>query len=182
MWQTTRVLNMKRKLLITLLLFSITLISCNRLKNEGKKFYQSAKQKAKQKSENLSDKIFPKFDSYKPDTRFNKIRYRDFLHLDVSPDVHNLYCHSDAIGIDATYQFAFNCNTYTAKRIIAVNKLKLQKDSNVHNFGFQTEFDWWKEEDIQKLRLYSWKGEGEYYRYFWYDEKQGKGYFLDFDL
>lgn len=173
---------MKRKLLITLLLFSITLTSCNRLKNEGKKLYQSTKTKVKQKSENLSDRVFPKFDAYTPDTRFNKIRYRDFLHLDVSPDVHNLYCHIDAIGIDADYQFAFNCNPNTAERIIAINELKLDMETTDFGFGLQTEFDWWKEEEIQKLQLYSWKGEHEYYRYFWYDKKKQKAYFFDFDL
>ena len=63
------------------------------------------------------DKISPKFDAYHPDTEFNKKRFKDFLKVALSPDIKNIYCFDDAIGIDADYQFSFNCNKSTAELI-----------------------------------------------------------------
>ena len=96
--------------------------------------------------------------------------------------IKNIYCFDDAIGIDADYQFSFNCNKITAELIRKKNNLKIDTITSDFAFGLQNDFPWWDKKKIEKLQLYSWKGEQEYYKYFWYDNKEQKAYFFDFDL
>lgn len=128
------------------------------------------------------DKVSPKFDAYHPNTEFNKKRFKDFLKVALSPDIKNIYCFDDAIGIDADYQFSFNCNKTTAELIRKKNNLKIDTITSDFAFGLQNDFSWWDKKKIEKLQLYSWKGEQEYYKYFWYDDEEQKAYFFDFDL
>lgn len=81
------------------------------------------KQKAKAIAKDSADIVFPVFDSYKADTKYNKKRFADFLEIEITSDVKNIYCYNDAIGIDASYQFAFNCSEQTAAKIIAQHHL-----------------------------------------------------------
>ena len=82
----------------------------------------------------------------------------------------------------ADYQFSFNCHKSTAALIIKSNDLKIDTATSDFAFGLQDEFPWWSKKKIEQLQLYSWKGEQEYYKYFWYDDREQKAYFFDFDL
>ncbi len=162
---------------VSVVLIGIT-ASCNRIAKKGKDIAH----RAEAKMEDKSDDLFPTFDAYKADTKFNKKRFHDFLKVEITPDVKNIYCHDDAIGIDADYQFGFNCNDSTAQRIIRKHQLKLDLLTEDNGFGLQDDFDWWDKKKIEKLDLYSWTNGNQYFKYFWYDSKEQKAYFFDFDM
>jgi len=159
------------------LLLAALLLSCERIRQKGEELGE----KAKEKSEELADKAIPQFDAHTPDTKFNKQRFKDFLQVELTPDVKNIYCFDDAIGIDADYQFSFNCDTSTARRIIEKHHLTRDTAGNFA-FGLQHDFPWWDKKKIEQLPLHSWKGEREYYKYFWYDPAERKAYYFEFDM
>lgn len=172
---------MKQSFLIFILLSLLLLPACQKIKNKSKEITNQTQQTLKEKSKDLSDKVLPHFDAYQPDTKFNKERFKDFLQVDLTPDIKNIYCFDDAIGIDADYQFSFNCDTSTAARIIKKHSLTLDKETTDYAFGLQNDFPWWDKKKIEKLELHSWKDD-QYYKYFWYDTKEQKGYYFDFDM
>ncbi len=173
---------MKQTIYILASVFTFTMFSCDRLKNKGQELAGKAEKKVKNKSNDLVDKIVPHFDAYKPDTKYNKKRFKDFLKVDLTPDIKNIYCFDDAIGIDASYQFSFNCDTTTARLIIDKHQLTINEKTTDYAFGLQTEFEWWDKEKIKKLDLYSWQDGKQYFKYFWYDKAEQKAYYLDFDI
>lgn len=143
-------------------------------------------QKGKEKTVQIAQKIFPPFDSDKPDTEANKKNFREFLKVDITPDVKNIYCFDDAIGQDADYMFSFSCNSITAQKII--DRLELKKDSLLGNNpeSFQNDFFWWDKKRINELPSYSWQSNLEnkknVYKLFWYDEKNQKAYYFEYDM
>ena len=54
--------------------------------------------------------------------------------------IKNIYCFDDAIGIDADYQFSFNCNKITAELIRKKNNLKIDTITSDFAFGLQNDF------------------------------------------
>ena len=127
-------------------------------------------------------KVFPTYSSTRPDTLSNQQRFKDLLEVKLTPDVKNIYCFADYLGIDFSIQLAFTCNASTAKRIIEQQNLAIDIITNHDAFGIDDEFSWWNRQKIQPLPLHTWKKEGEYYKYFWYDAKLGKAYYLEFTV
>ena len=174
---------MKQTLYILTFISAMTIISCNRIKNKGQELADNTKEKVKDKSKDLVDKVIPHFDAYRPDTKFNKERFKDFLQVDLTEDIKNIYCFDDAIGIDADYQFSFNCDSVTAGRIIKKHQLKLDKTSTNYGFGLQNDFEWWDKKKIEKLDLYTWQNaDHRYFKLFWYDKTEQKAYYFDYDI
>jgi len=126
--------------------------------------------------------LLPQFDHNQPDTGNNKQRFRDFLKVEITPDVKNIYCFDDAIGIDADYMFSFNCSQTTSNKIIETNDLKIDTLNSDNAFGLQNDFDWWNKDRIAQLQKYSWTDGDQYFKYYWYDVDSSKAYFFDFDL
>lgn len=172
----------KQAIYLSIILFALTIVSCERIKNKGQALADKTEEKVKDQSKDLVDKIIPHFDAYKPDTKYNKERFKDFLKVDLTPDIKNIYCFDDAVGIDADYMFSFHCDTTTARKIIEKHQLKLDKETTDYAFGIQHDFEWWDKKKIENLDLYSWKGDHQYFKYFWYDRTEQKAYFFDFDL
>ena len=171
----------QRKYISILVLLLIT-TSCRRIKNKSEELATQAKEKIKNKTTTLIDKVVPHFDAYQPDTKFNKERFREFIQIEQTTDVKNIYCFGDAIGTDADYMFSFHCDSTTARKIIEKHQLTLDKKTTDYAFGLQHDFEWWDRKKIQKLDLYSWHDEHQYFKYFWYDGKEHKAYFFDFDM
>ncbi|MNS30647.1 hypothetical protein D3C72_626830 [compost metagenome] len=169
--------------LLGLLFLAIVINSCDRIRSTTNRSIKEFKEVVSNESDKLVDKVIPTFDSYKSDTEFNKKRFKNFLQIELTSDVKNIYCYADEMGIDQNYQFSFNCDTSTVIRILQKHQLRLDTATS---YGFsaelQKEFVWWKCNDIKKLPMYSWKGDNEYYKYFWYNQKTRKAYYLDFDL
>jgi len=173
---------MKQTIYISTIIFTLTMVSCDRIKNKGQEFADKTEEKVKDKSKEHVDRVVPHFDAYKPDTKFNKERFKDFIKVDRTPDIKNIYCFDDAIGIDADYMFSFNCDSATARSIIEKHQLKLDKKTKDYAFGLQHDFEWWDKKKIEKLDLYSWIGDHQYFKYFWYDRTEQKAYYFDFDM
>ena len=171
-----------RQTIYILIILTLTFYSCDRIKNKGQELADKTEEKFKDKSKDLVDKVVPHFDAYKADTKFNKERFKDFLQVELTNDIKNIYCFDDAIGIDADYQFSFNCDSSTVRRIVDKHKLTLDTETTDFAFGLQNDFDWWDKKKIEKLKLYSWKGDHQYFKYFWYDNKEQKAYYFDFDM
>lgn len=173
---------MKQTACLVSILLVLMCSSCERIFNKGRELAGKTEEKVKHKAEDVVDKLSPRFDAYKPDTKFNQERFRDFLKVEFTPDIKKIYCFDDAIGIDADYQFSFNCDTATLRRIMEKHQLTLDQETTDYAFGLQHDFDWWDKKKIEKLPLYSWKGEHQYFKYFWYDPIDQKAYYFDFDM
>lgn len=165
-----------------IIIISQVFLSCDRINNKGQELIISTKQEIKEQSEDALNKVIPRFDAYSPDTKYNKERFKDFIQVELTPDIKNIYCFDDAIGIDADYQFSFNCSLTTAQQIIKKHQLKPDKETTDYAFGLQNDFEWWDKKKIEKLDLYSWQQDNQYFKYFWYDTSEQKAYFFDFDL
>ena len=178
---------MKRLIQLSLILILILgTISCGRIKNKTEQLANKVKEKTKEElrdqTQKAIDKLYPPFDYDKPDTENNKKRFKDFLKVDITQDVKNIYCFDDAIGIDADYMFAFNCNPTTSNKIIEVHKLEIDTLNSDNGFGMQDDFEWWNKKRIEKLQKYSWTDGESYFKYYWYDKEENKAYFFDFDM
>lgn len=157
--------------------------SCRRAKKKAEQATSTAKAIIREKKSDISDKIVAHYDAYQPDTRFNKVRFTEFFHFSPTPDVREIYCHADEMGIDHDYQFTFYCKPITARKII--DSLLLNQrgplDNNTGN-GFWHPFPWWDSLQITKLQPWSAKGPNASYQYFWYDSSSNKAYYFSFDM
>lgn len=166
---------------------SLCLLSCIRIRNKTEQVTKRIEAKAKREVSNgieqIVNKIYPPFDHDQPDTENNKQRFSDFLQIEITPDIRNIYCFDDAIGLDADYMFAFNCNFYTSQKIIETHQLKLDSVNSDNGFGLQHDFEWWDKERLAQLDKYIWTDESQrYFKYYWYDSVNEKAYFFEFDL
>ena len=168
------------------LIILILILACGRVKQKTEQIADTVKERTKtqikKQSQRIIDKVFPPFDYDMPDTENNKKRFRDFLKIDLTPDIKNLYCFDDAVGIDADYMFSFNCDLSTSNKIIKVNGLTLDTINLDNGFGLQSDFKWWDKKRIKQLQKYSWTNGEQYFKYYWYDSENRKAYFFDFDM
>ena len=172
--------------ILTILILTLGIFSCNRVKRKAIHVKNQVQEKAKEQIEKQTrkvvDKVFPPFDHDKPDTDNNKKRFKDFIKIDLTPDIKNIYCFDDAIGIDASYMFSFDCKPGTSKKIIEINGLAIDTVNLDNGLGLQQDFEWWDKEHINKLQKYSWTNGKGYFKYYWYDKETRKAYFFDFDM
>jgi len=165
-------------LILILLLFS----SCNRTKATAIKVKEKTKLELSKTVEKVVEKTFPTFDSEKSDTDSNKKRFIEFIKIELSRDIKNIYCFDDVIGIDSDYMFSFNCDKTTSNKIIELHDLNIKNENNENGFGLQHDFDWWNKEKIKGLRKYEWTNGKGYFKYYWYDNENGKAYYFEFTL
>lgn len=167
---------------IITLLFLVSMLSCDGVKQKSRQIVDKAKTELSEKKATLGDKVIPHYDSYNPDTRFNKKRFQEFFGFAPTADVKEIYCHGDEMGIDHDYQFSFICDTSTVAKI--VNQLKLIKTDQPDNFssGLWHGFPWWDSTSITTLKPYIKKGDHETFWYLWYDQTKSKVYYFEFDM
>ncbi|WP_143436592.1 hypothetical protein [Hymenobacter crusticola] len=170
---------MNRIVILIFLVFAIGSNSgCDRLRNRKHRLTQRVRQFVF----NKKDRIFPGFDATQADTESNRRRFRDFLGITPTPDVKNIYCASDRLGIDASFTFTFECSPSTHQAII--QQLQLQPDTAIVAFssgGFSTNYAWWDKKLTEQVKPYS-RSQGALRWYLWRDEKRNKDYFLTFDF
>jgi hypothetical protein len=170
------------------LLFVVSIFSCTRAKEKAAEWSSNARQEMQEQVERQAqkaiDKVIPPFDHDRPDTDNNRQRFRDFIRVEITPDVQNIYCfNDDIVGIDADYMFAFNCNQTTSDKIIELHKFEPDTATNRDNgFGLQHDFPWWDKTRIARLPKYKWNDGGQYFKYYWYDKDNQQAYFFDFDM
>jgi hypothetical protein len=167
---------------ILIVIFLITILSCDKIKGKSHETINKSKQKIAEEKSALGDKIITHYDPYHPDTKFNKKRFSEFFLFNPTPDVKNIYCYADEMGIDHKYQFSFNCDVTTINKIISNLHLKSGiVDDNNGNDLWQ-DFSWWDSLKIKKLKPFSKKGNHEAYWYLWYDTLNTKAYYFSFDM
>ncbi|HTO16605.1 MAG TPA: hypothetical protein VLZ83_12600 [Edaphocola sp.] len=166
----------------TLTILGLTILSCDRIKNKGQEIADKTEQKVKSKSKDLVDKAFPQFDSDKPDTKYNKKRFEEYLEVKLTPDIKEIYCFGDFLGIDYKVLFSFTCDSTTIKRIIDKKKLELTDENNDSGLLFMDDFNWWNKEKIEKIRPFKNGKENEFWQYLWYDKDGKKAYYEAFSL
>ena len=170
------------KIILSTLILLLLAFSCDRIKRKGKQTANNAKEKIKDKKDELADKLIPRFDSDAPDTKFNKKRFSEFFHFEPTPDVRNIYCYADLIGIDGKFFFSFNCDTTTLNRIINELNLIHRDQPDLTSIGLWQNFSWWDSAKIVTIPPFSKKVEHEMYWYLWYDSTKKKAYYMDFDM
>lgn len=171
-----------RSVVLPFLFFVLLTFSfCNRIKRKGHEAARNVKQNVSERKEDFSDKIIAHYDPYHSDTKFNKKRFTEFFYFAPGADVTNIYCFADEMGIDHSYQFAFNCNLITADRIISNLQLKKNGTGEAHSPAITHDFPWW---DIKQSTetAFSKKGDHETYRFLWYDTLKQKAYYIEFDM
>lgn len=174
------------KVLIMFTLLSL-MLSCGRIRWKGREVVEEGKQKIAHGKVVVLDKVWPQFDAGTADTRNNKKRFHEFMHFDAGPDVMDLYCWDDRIGINSSFFFGFRCQDTTIKRVINVLHLQPyrgQIDSLTGEWSgslFQCRMPWWDSAAIQRIIPYVNK-EDRLYWYLWYDTKREMAYFETFDM
>ena len=142
----------------------------------------NAEKMIKDKSEKIIDKAFPHFDFDTSDTKFNKQRFTEYLQINLTDDILNIYCYGDFIGADYKVLFSFSCELPTIHKIIEKKGLKSINDPNDTGLLFQDEFIWWDKEKINHLKGYKNGKENEFWQYLWYDQDQKMAYYEEFSL
>lgn len=176
-----------------LIVLALSASSCSRIKDKGqqladtataigKELADTATQAGKQYAKDAIDKVIPHFDAHTPDTKYNKERFTEFLGIPLTPDVKNIYCYGDAMGIDASYYFVFSCDSSTARKVIEMNQLKRDTINTNTGFTLPADIKWWNEEHIRTLDKYSYEGEHQLFTHFWYDAKERQAYYLTYDM
>lgn len=173
---------MNTKIYICTITLAVTLFSCDRITRKGQTVVDTTIEKISDKKNEAIDQVIPTFDSDKPDTKFNKKRFRAFFGFEPTPDVQRIYCFGDQIGIDSKFMFSFQCSTATKTKIVAHLDLTKSEKTDNSSSGLWQKFTWWDSLKIVTINPYWSKTEHEHYRYLWFDSTKQMIYFIDFDL
>ena len=165
-----------------MILICLTVCSCSRIKNKGKEIAEKVETKVKNESKDLIDKLFPAFDAYEADTKYNKERFIEYLSVELTPDVNEIYCYGDFIGVDYKVLFTFRCDSATIHRIIEKKKLEMANDNTDIGLQFSDEITWWNKEKIYKLTPFKQGEDNKFWQYLWYDKNNKTAYYLQFSL
>lgn len=170
-------------LILYIAFFTLILYSCDiqEQEDDSKDLYNRGKEALNISIEDIRAGYFRSFDSDTPDTENNKIHFKNFLRVEVSEDIKDIYCHAAEMGIDKSYMFAFTCSPVTSLRIIEANNL-VKDTLDFDATSLQKDFTWWDKKSIAALDKYSYTNGKQYYRYFWYDSLNRRAYFIDFDM
>lgn len=171
-----------------ILTFFLTLFSCDRIKRKGDKIVTTtkeavseSKQKVGEKKDQLVDKVFPSYDSDKPDTKNNKRRFAEHLQIDPTDDVHNIYAYGDFLGIDYKVLIAFSCDQATIDKIVLAKKMQ-RTTTDDNGLFFLDEFKWWNKDSIKMPAPYKVGKDAEYSQYLWYEPKSKQAFYEEFSL
>ncbi len=160
---------------------AVLLISCERVKNKYEEVGTKAIEHVTATKDNIEDHIIAHYDSYAPDTKWNKKRFQEFFGFEPGTEVARIYCYANEMGIDHTYAFSFVCDKKIVDSI--VTKLNLTKNnSSPQTRVTLPKLGWWDEQKIDTITPYYRHSEHATYEYLWYDTPTSTVYYLLFDL
>lgn len=159
-----------------------TLFSCDGIKQKGRDTVDRSRQKIIAKKDAILDDLIPTFDSYSPDTKFNKKRFEEFFGFAPTSDVKEIYCFGDQMGIDSKFQFSFRCDTATKNRIVKNLALIRTNRPDNSSSGLWKEFSWWDTGKITSINPYRYEVEHKYYRYLWFDDTTYRLHYIEYDM
>lgn len=170
-------------------LLLLTTLSCSKIKKKSDQAITATKEtvarineKAHDKKNRLLDKVFPSYDSDKPDTKNNRKRFSEHLQVDPTSDVKNIYAYGDFLGADYKVLIAFTCNQSTIDKIVALKKMQPSTTKDGNGLFFLDEFNWWNKDDLERLTPYIVGKEGDWWEYLWYDPTTKQAYYEEFSL
>ncbi len=160
----------------------VFMFSCNRIRKKGHEIVDKTEQKVRNKTKDIVDNTFPHFDYDKADTKYNKKRFIEYLEVELTTDIKEIYCFGDFLGADYKVLFSFKCDSSTVQRIINKKDLKLTNTDNDNGLLLSENFKWWKKEIIKKFKPYKTGKTQEYWQYLWYDNKNKIAYYEVYSL
>ncbi|MCF6403025.1 hypothetical protein L3C95_09085 [Chitinophaga filiformis] len=168
------------RLLLTLcfMSFSMTVLSCGKLRHKGHVLINGAKEVATVQVEN----IFPTYNADIADTKDNQNRFREHLQIELTNDVKDLYTYGDFMAIDYSVLMSFSCDQSTIDRIIEQNGLQLTTEHDMRGISFPGRFNWWKQEEIDQLIPYRAGEEDEFWQYLWYNPVTKQAFYEEFSM
>lgn len=169
------------RLLLTLFLlsFSMTVLSCGKIKRKGHQVIDQSKEIVT----GQIDKVLPTYNAYTADTDHNKDRFKEHLQIELTKDVKDLYTYGDFMAIDYSVLMSFTCDQATIDRIVRKNGLQpATEDDRRHSISFPGRFDWWKQETIDQLVPYKAGEEDEFWQYLWYDPATRQAFYQEFSM
>lgn len=116
------------------------------------------------------------FDSDKPDTDNNKERFKEYVEIELTGDINDIYTYGD-LGPDYSVIISFSCDSTTVERIIKKKNLKLSHQDHDTGLFFLEEFPWWDKGLIDKIRPYQNIKKSKLSQYLWYDKKNNNAYY-----
>ena len=142
----------------------------------------ATKQKVVDKKDQLIDKAFAPSGFSKPDSESNKNRFKEYLNVDLTKDIKNIYSYADFFGADYKILVSFSCDTSTISKIIKSKGLTLSNDENDNGLSFGEEFPWWDKKAIENIKPFKEGKELEYWKYLWFDKERKTAYYEEFSL
>jgi hypothetical protein len=144
--------------------------------------FQTAKKAYHKADEVLSDPrgVFVDYDHEHPDTRSNRKRFEDYLHVTINDSVKNVFCYADFLGADHTIQLAFTCDPATLQQIVSKNDLR--KGSTGRLLMTTQTFHWWDEEMIERIQPFQYVEKDALHKYLWFDTTSHRAFYLEFSL
>ncbi len=175
-------MNMKSIRLILIIIISLTIPSCDKIKNKGLELYEYTEDAIKIKSKDLSDKIFPIFDSETSNTKYNKERFNEYMEIELTDDIDSIYSFGDFLGSDYKILISFKCAPKTIDKIVKAKNMKLSEDAKDNGLLFSGEFKWWDKDVIEKIQPYVRIDKSGDRFYLWYNMNTQKAYYEQFSL
>ena len=168
------------RLLLTLffLSFSMTVLSCGKIKRRGHELIGKSKAAVADQTE----RVFPTYNAYTADTDDNKNRFKEHLQVELTNDVKNLYTYGDFMAIDYSVLMSFSCDQSTIDKIIEKNGLQLSTEDSMRAISFPGKFGWWKQDVIDRLIPYSAGEEDEFWQFLWYDPVTKQAFYEEFSM
>jgi hypothetical protein len=173
---------MRQTISILIIIYIVELVSCDRIRNKGEEIANKTENKIKSKSVEMSDKVFPIFDSEVPDTKFNKRRFEEYLEVEISEDVDSIYAFGDFLGADYKILFSFKCSPETIDEIVKRKGMAVSEKVNDGGLMFSDEFQWWDKGATERIQPYCKIDSTKSHFYLWYDSRRQKAYYEQFSL
>lgn len=156
--------------------------SCGRITNRTEAAFTETTHRAKEKAADWTDTLFPRFDADHADTKYNKRRFAEYLEVDLTADISEIFCCGDFLGADYTVLFSFTCDSATVLRIIEKKGMQKSPEPNDNGLVTADRFDWWDAEKTARIQAYKSEKESDVWQYLWYDKENQKAYYEQFSL
>lgn len=165
-------------LTLFLLSFSMTVLSCGKIKRKGQEVLNQSTEIAAEHIE----KVLPTYNAFTADTENNKHRFKEHLQIELTKDVKDLYTYGDFIGIDYAVLMSFSCDQATIDKIVKKNGLQLSTEDSMRGLSFPGRFGWWNQEMIDQLVPYKAGEEDEFWQYLWYNPATRQAFYEEFSM
>jgi hypothetical protein len=118
----------------------------------------------------------------KPESIYNKKRFQEYLEIEPTEKVKNIYTYGDFLGADYKVLISFTTDRETIATIVKIKNMNLSEVETDDGLGFTEEIPWGDRDKIESLQPYKIGKEDEYWKYLWYDTKTNQAFYEEFSL